>query len=408
MTPPPATLRILALEPYFGGSHRAFLEGWSRDSRHRWTLLTLPPFHWKWRMRHSALTFAREVAALRQAAAGPWDLIFATDMLDLAQFLGLAPPALRALPTVAYFHENQLTYPVRREDPRDLHFAFTNFSTAVAADETWFNSRYHRRVFLSALEELFRGLPEPRPGAEIEALRRRSRVYPQGIEPQPPRPPRRPGPLRLLWAARWEHDKNPRDLFAALDLLEASGAEYRISVLGESFREVPEVFARGRERFRHRIDRWGYLEDVGDYRRALAEADVFVATAIHEFFGVSAAEAMAAGAFPLLPDRLAYPELLARLPERLRRRHLYDGTAEDLATRLTALARRVEGGKGESPGQLPGDPDSFVRAVEGFSWTHLRPRLDQALTEVRSEETVSERCASTAPGPPPTGGDGSI
>ena len=51
-------MRVLALNPYHGGSHRAFLDGWMANSRHRFTLLTLPAHHWKWRMRHAAVTFA--------------------------------------------------------------------------------------------------------------------------------------------------------------------------------------------------------------------------------------------------------------------------------------------------------------------------------------------------------------
>ena len=51
-------LRILALEPYYGGSHQAFLDGWAAHSCHDFTLVTLPAFHWKWRMRHAAITMA--------------------------------------------------------------------------------------------------------------------------------------------------------------------------------------------------------------------------------------------------------------------------------------------------------------------------------------------------------------
>ncbi|MCK4372451.1 MAG: DUF3524 domain-containing protein, partial [candidate division Zixibacteria bacterium] len=35
-------MKILALEPYYGGSHKAFLDGWSSRSRHEWTILKLP------------------------------------------------------------------------------------------------------------------------------------------------------------------------------------------------------------------------------------------------------------------------------------------------------------------------------------------------------------------------------
>ncbi|MHC4370623.1 MAG: tRNA-queuosine alpha-mannosyltransferase domain-containing protein [Planctomycetota bacterium] len=57
-------MKILALEPYYGGSHKAFIDGLSKASRHDWTLLKLPAHKWKWRMRHSAITFAWRAAEL--------------------------------------------------------------------------------------------------------------------------------------------------------------------------------------------------------------------------------------------------------------------------------------------------------------------------------------------------------
>ena len=80
--------KILSLQPYFGGSHRAFLEGWIKHSRHTFDVLTLPAYKWKWRMRHAAVTFAEEVHRRRAPAH---DLVFATDMLNLAEFRGLCP-----------------------------------------------------------------------------------------------------------------------------------------------------------------------------------------------------------------------------------------------------------------------------------------------------------------------------
>ena len=83
------TMNILALEPYYGGSHQALLDGWIAHSRHRWTLLTLPPHKWKWRMRHAAVTLA-ELAGRQQVADRQWDVLFASDMLNLAEFLGIS------------------------------------------------------------------------------------------------------------------------------------------------------------------------------------------------------------------------------------------------------------------------------------------------------------------------------
>ncbi len=152
-------MNVLALEPYYGGSHRAFLDGWVRHSRHRWTVLTLPARKWKWRMRHAAVTLA-DRAREHRSDGEAWDVLVTSDMLPLAEFLGLVDRTVRDLPSVVYFHENQLTYPVRRDDPRDLHFAMANMTTALAAGQVWFNSAYHRDSFLDALAGLLAQMPD--------------------------------------------------------------------------------------------------------------------------------------------------------------------------------------------------------------------------------------------------------
>lgn len=57
-------MRILLVEPYHTGFHRAWAEGFARHSSHDVRLLTHPGRSWKWRMRGSALTLARSLVAL--------------------------------------------------------------------------------------------------------------------------------------------------------------------------------------------------------------------------------------------------------------------------------------------------------------------------------------------------------
>ena len=246
----------MALEPYYGGSHRAFLDGWRAHSRHEWTVLELPAYKWKWRMRHAAITMADRVAAL-VANGQDWNVLLCSDMLNLAEFLGLAPATVQRLPAVAYFHENQLTYPVRHEQERDYQFAFTNLTTALAATGVWFNSAFHREAFLDALPPFLSRMPDYQPIEAVERIRAKSEIQPPGMADSPRRGPRRPGPLRILWAARWEHDKNPEAFFEALEKLRQGGTAFRISVIGERFRDVPPVFDRARQAFGANIDRWG-------------------------------------------------------------------------------------------------------------------------------------------------------
>ncbi len=369
-----ATLRILAMEPYYGGSHRAFLDGWSARSRHEWTLLTLPAHHWKWRMRHAAVTFAERLAAL-PAADRRRDVLWCSDMLDLPALLALARGNLGDIPAVAYFHENQLTYPDPHADERDVHFGVTNFMTALAADEAWFNTAWHRDSFLAAVEALLTGMPDFPLSDAVARAAGRCRVLPPGVEDFPPRGPRAPGPARLLWAARWEHDKNPEAFFEALERLVACGIDFRVSVIGEQFRDAPEVFERTRKRLAGRIDRWGYQPTRETYREALREADVIVSTAMHEFFGISVVEAVAAGAYPVLPRRLAYPEVLADAedPDAF----FYDGGADALADKLAEVIGRIERGD-----LWQGDPHRAARAMRRYAWDQAAPRLDEAIERV--------------------------
>ena len=371
-------MKVLSLQPFFGGSHQQFHEGWLRHSDHHWTTIALPPRHWKWRMRHAAIHFAKEVRD-RVRAGQHWEAIVCTDMMNVAEFRALAPE-VRDLPIVVYFHENQFTYPDRFEQERDQHFAFTNFVSALAADQVWFNSAFHRDAMLAALHEQAKQWPDFVPLEEIDSLTNKSIVQHPGIEvPQlnwnaieQARHDRirARDPLHLMWAARWEHDKNPADLLVVLRTLRKFGLPFRMSVIGEQFRTTPSEFETIHDEFGDVIERWGFQPDRESYWQALCEADVLVSTANHEFFGLAAAESIAAGLFPLLPDRLAYPELL-RIGNSVAVNHcLYGQTPDELVAMIQ---------------QLHHDRDCFasLKMAPAFrdqlSWPRRAKEMDQIL-----------------------------
>ena len=137
-------LRIAFVEPYFGGSHRAFAEGYAVASRHDVVLFTHPASFWRWRMQGGFYTLARQVVSSAERD-GQFDLVVATSMLDLARFAGVARKALGGAPLVLYMHENQLTYPVAPRDDFDMTYALINWSAMAAADLVLFNSAFHLR-----------------------------------------------------------------------------------------------------------------------------------------------------------------------------------------------------------------------------------------------------------------------
>jgi glycosyltransferase involved in cell wall biosynthesis len=350
-------------------------------SRHEWTLLSLPDSKWKWRMRHAGVTFAEQVSeAVDEGEA--WDVIFTSDMLSLADFRGLAPKAVRDLPAVAYFHENQLTYPVREESERDYHFVFSNLTTALSAESVWFNSAFHRDEFLEAATAFIKRMPDFKILSAVDAIRAKSAVHPPCIDATEAPADRSGGPLHILWVARWEFDKCPERFFAALDLLAQQGTDFRISVLGgEAGRSPLPVFKQARQHFADRILHWGYQESRAAYEQVLSEVDVVVSTADHEFFGIGILEAAAAGAFPLVPRRLAYPEVLIDSDMPGCDSFFYDGDEHALCGRLATLAARKEHGD-----LWQAHPNRARQAADRYTPTALIPARDTALSSLISSE----------------------
>jgi glycosyltransferase involved in cell wall biosynthesis len=191
-----------------------------------------------------------------------------------------------------------------------------------------------------------------------------------------------PGPLRVLWPHRWEYDKDPRSFFEAIGAARRLGAELRLLVVGKRFREAPPAFAAAAEEHAEIIDQWGYVEDHAAYRGLLAKADVVVSTAIHEFFGIAVVEAVAAGAFPVVPPRLAYPETLG--PETRRPEFFYDGSVAGLASRLASLAADPSatwGPEGRAEARLS-------EVVAGYLWPSVAVLLDRRVSALVAGEHV--------------------
>jgi glycosyltransferase involved in cell wall biosynthesis len=363
-------MNILLLAPYFTGSHRAWAEGYAQHSRHRVRLMTLAGRHWKWRMHGAAVSFAEKMRQERESV----DLILTTDMLDLSSFLGLTRQQTAGVPVVLYFHENQLTYPWSPQDAdpkqqRDRHYAWINYSSALAADAVCFNSAYHQAAFLDALPPFLQAFPDQQEKQLVESIRAKSQVLPLGLDlrrlddfrPSQPKP--NPVPL-LLWNHRWEYDKDPTGFFQALFQLKERSIPFQLAVLGESFGKQPPIFAQAREQLQEEIVHWGYVGTEAEYAHWLWQADVLPVTARHDFFGASVVEAMYCGAVPLLPNRLAYPE---HLPKERHSQLLYEET-EELSHRLEGLL---------SAPQLP--TASWQESLLRYDWRNVAARYDRLL-----------------------------
>jgi hypothetical protein len=248
-------LKILAIEPYYDGSHKAFMDAFIRRSVHDITLLTMPARKWKWRMRGAAVEMAERLSDMEDASG--FDALFTCDMLNLAEFKGLCG---WNKPAIVYFHENQFTYPNQLPDERDFQFGITNLTSVLASDCALFNSRFHLEDFYAEGRKVLKKMPDFKCLGALEKAKAKSSVVYPGIEGKfNARFPENETPI-ICWAARWEHDKNPEDFFRAVELLLNKGLKFKISVLGQEFANSPAVFAEARGKYAHIIERCGWIE----------------------------------------------------------------------------------------------------------------------------------------------------
>ena len=249
-------LNLISLQPFYGGSHRSFIDGWIQHSGHHWTQLTLPPRHWKWRMRHAAVYFAAQVDRMWNDGKR-WDSFFTTDMLNVAEFRGLLKTEAKHVPVGVYFHENQIAYPNQNGNPRDLHFTFTNLTSILAADFTWFNSEFNRTSMVTGLLKASKHWPDFAPQDEIKTISSRTQIAAPGIDIAPLHKrsisTARTGPIHLVWAARWEHDKNPKEFFDALRELKNQYIPFNLILLGKASKHSPACFKNAIKEFKNNI-----------------------------------------------------------------------------------------------------------------------------------------------------------
>lgn len=364
-------MKILLVEPYFGGSHQAWAEGYAAAAGHEVHLLTMPARWWTWRMRGGAVTLA-EATVRWVADHGRPDLLLTTDMLDLATYLGNVRRVLADVPAVVYFHESQLLYPWSPKQRPDLAYALTNWTSMLAADLVLFNSEFHRSAVFEHLPALLGQFPDFTHVGYLSGVEEKSSVLPVGVDLAPfdriPRTSTEP-PL-IVWNQRWEYDKNPVEFFDALYRLDEEGSPFRVAVCGQNFRQAPDEFVEARRRLADRIVHFGFAPVEG-YRHLLRSADIVVSTARQEFFGIAVVEAIYAGAFPLLPRRLSYPEII---PSELHDAVLYDEGA--LAERLRWAL--------DSADTRAAVTALLHDAVAVFDWSRMAPRYDDALAGLAS------------------------
>ena len=367
--------RGLFVEPFYGGSHRAFLDGLERHSRHEIVTLTLPEGEWRRRMRRGA----QELAPMARELEGEFDFLVASDMLDLAAFLALTRPRFERVPVLAYFHENQMTYPRLKGTKFNSWFGQINYMSALAADAAAFNSAFHREDFLGALRTLLNQPTNWLTEGGVDAIEAKADVLPVGVElgwiEALAAERRNDGPRTILWNHRWEFDKSP-ELFARILRVQRERAvPFRLIIAGEPGDNPSEAITSMPHEFGDELLHFGYAESKEEYGRLLWRSDIVVSSTRHEFFGVGMVEAMAAGCIPCAPRRYNYPALV---PAELHEQLLWDDEP-DFVAKLEALLTNP----------LP-ERSPLQSSARRYAWDTVAPQWDAALERLACSDSAKK------------------
>lgn len=314
--------KVLVIEPYYIGSHKYFTDGLIEHLPAEKVLLTLPGYDWKWRMEGGAIELAEKFKQLEEYTPTK---IICSSMLDLPTFLSLIKLNSHQISIILYFHENQFEYPVKKNEKIDFHFGFIQYKSALIANHLFFNSNYNLTSFFSKLEKLLSILPKHPFQENLQKLKQKSKVVPIGFNFEEYNrykiEKKTQGPPIILWNHRWEYDKNPNDFFTILRALKERH-DFKLVVLGKQSETYPEIFNVAKEEFKKELLYWGYCEQKEDYVKWLWKADILPVTSHQDFFGISVIEAMHCETYPLLPNRLAYPEHFKDIKEK--QQYFYD------------------------------------------------------------------------------------
>lgn len=354
-----ARLDILALEPFFGGVRRMMLELLVRHSRHKWTILKLPPRRIERRLTAAAVWFSEQ---LSRHWAGHVDLLFTSEALNLADFMRLMP-ALSRKPSVVYFHSNQLP-PANATRDSALHLV--NLNTAQAATENWFNSLYHLRDFLQRASAMVDRHPELSGRNPMPDITGKTQLMPPAIEP-----------IKRVFSTGSQREK--RTVF-----LDTREADIRL------INGIWQALSR-------RADKWQFLTvgpveeldptlprrtvaetDIAGQQAAMQQASVVLSAKIGAACDHYAIWALQSGCWPIFPRMGLYPELL---PAVMHNACLHDGIASKVAMQMQDIWHM------EQPSGYEADLEAILRQ---FDPKTVVAEMDQRLEELCVAHSLSE------------------
>lgn len=366
-------MNILAVEPFYSGSHKAFLKGLQQCSAHNIIPINLSFKGRKWRMHGDSVILAGMAGEVQESI----DLLLVSSMTNLPAFLALTNPRFADVPKIMYMHENQFTQPMPEGEERDMTYCYINYLSMLTADRLIFSSEFHRNDFLRALPEFLENYPDDKHYSTLESIREKSMVLYPGLDlkrfdDQPDTRSSNKNPV-IVWNQRWQFDRNPAMFFRVLNRLNDIDLKFELILAGDSQHDKPKEFEKAWKRYGRHITHFGYVENKESYSKLLHSGDIVVSTATYEFFCVAIMEAIYCGCHPLVPNQLHYPELI---PEGLHKPLLHAPVLYDTEDDLFHYLKDLLTGKND-----PLPKKSLQNINKHLDWSQRISKFDAMFEE---------------------------
>ena len=163
-------------------------------------------------------------------------------------------------------------------------------------------------------------------------------------------------------------DKNPESFFRVLKMVQEEGSDFGLVILGENFSKSPTVFEKIKKELSNHIVQWGYANSFKEYAEWLWKSDIMPVTSNQEFFGASVMEAIYCDTWPILPNRLTYPELI---PSEWHHSHIYKDE-EDLFNKIKWAMDNIEKIK----------KSKIARIAKKYDWNEMAKIYDQTIRTI--------------------------
>jgi glycosyltransferase involved in cell wall biosynthesis len=361
-------LNVLYFEPlYISGSHEQIARGYIGHSRHNVSFIGRPVLtNWM----DNVLYGSKVLASCVNPSTTDLDGIIATEMSSYGHASTMCQLLWsQKLFLVLLYLEHEFAWPQSSDAKTVLAVLpmLTLASTAVA-NKAIFQSKYSFQSFIDGAKKIVTP-------AEVDKIEAKSQIVTAGVDfaaLEKHRVEKNNEIPTILFNHRSDYDKNWPQFLDAVSVLHSEGMKFDLILTGSPDEKGLEKLNDQIVGLQDHIKHVGYVESREEYAKLLWESDIVCSTAIQECFGISVVEAMSCDCFPILPNRLTYPELI---PSEYHGRHLFNSFDELVQMLRGAIANHATLKQA-----------SLRRYMEKFDWSIVAPQLDNIIESVRFQD----------------------